>query len=498
MSLNKIIEAEKEIDSDFSIKTNKKKEKKDDDNIIYTSYFETKDYILEQILNTEDTEGSEQRTGGQKTCFIKYSKLKGEIEKINEIEHEGKLFRPIVDDVFMKGGVRLPTGVSDYKNTKEITDQVRQFLKENIEVPVFYERFLPNLLLFYWVYEKFPFIPYLGFVGGTGTGKTTAMVDFGSLSYKPIDTTGSLTIASLFRIATAWRGTLLIDEFYKVGEHSKEIIAFLKAGVSDRLILRVEGENRKSVNAYVVKSPKLFTSEQAVSDAGLNSRTLFVNMQKAKKRVPLFKLQDYYEEANEIRNKLLLWRLRNLNKIDLKKIKYGYDEFREFDGRVQQILTGIYYLSDDKTKKSILEFAIKQEEDTKRERKESISGMVFEIMCEFWDKDADVELKVVTSMLNERRKGSGYKTEFTERKIGSVIRRELGFETERGGQGGNTFIIRNAEIEENKRNYFGIDLGTNKKVGPSVIHSDYSVHSDGDAENTLEEEKEMEELNKLF
>ena len=67
--------------------------------------------------------------------------------------------------------------------------------------------------MFYWIYEKFPFIPYVHFVGGTGTGKSSATFTLGSLCYKPIDTTGSMTISSIFRLATSWRGTLLIDEF---------------------------------------------------------------------------------------------------------------------------------------------------------------------------------------------------------------------------------------------------------------------------------------------
>ena len=67
----------------------------------------------------------------------------------------------------------------------------------------------------------------------------------GSICYKPIDTTGSLTIASIFRLATTWKGTLLIDEFDSGGEHANEMISFLKSGVSNRLLFRTEGEKKR-------------------------------------------------------------------------------------------------------------------------------------------------------------------------------------------------------------------------------------------------------------
>jgi len=449
-------EVEDYVLEDLKEKKPAKKSSKEEDNSIYTSFLVTEKYILEQIRVADWADGADVAPDGGYGAFIKFSRLTGNYETVNEFRYKNKTYYPIIDDVFKKNGIKLPTGVIEYKNTKEIIDQIKEFLKRNLELPSFYHGLFPNLVLFYWLYDKFPFIPYVGFIGGTGTGKTTAMMDFGNLCYKPIDTTGSLTIASLFRIATTWRGTLLIDEFYKVGEHSKEIIAFLKAGVSDRLILRVEGEKKKQVNAYIVKSPKLFTSEQAINDSGLNSRTLFVKMQKAKRRLPLFKLNHYHKEASEIRNKLLLWRLRNYDKVDLKDIEYGYKEFQNFDSRVQQILTGIYYFSNKEGKKDILEFAVQQEKETKRERLESLQGAVFEILCIIWDSGAEAQLKDVTSRLNENRKSSGYKNEMTERKIGNVVRKELGFETEKRGHDKLTYVIRNKEIEEGKRDYFGV------------------------------------------
>lgn len=455
--MSKFEENIKELDSNLiddqetvieEIKELGKSKKKDEYN--YVSFFETDKFIYEEILATDVTDATEETEGG--VSFIKYSKEADSWEHVNEFEHKGKKYRPIIDEALLKGGVMLPSGIVEYENTIEILNQIKLFLHENIELPEFYETFLPNLILFYWVYEKFPFIPYLQFVGRTATGKSTAMEVIGSICYKPIDTTGSLTIASMFRMATLWKGTLLIDEFDQVGENSREITSFLKSGVSDRLVLRTEGDVKREVKAYVVKAPKIFTSENPINDAGLQSRTMVVRMNKSTRRLPLFRLPKYYKQAQEIRNKLLLWRLRNFNKIDLKEVEFGFPELEAFDRRVQQVITPIYYFSDDVTKKEILIFAKEQEEETKRERRENLDGKIFEFIYE--NRTSSITIAMIHDFLNK-----GKQKEISERRIGGIIRSILGFDIDREGHENiRTIVLDKMEDKiEDLAKYYGCD-----------------------------------------
>jgi hypothetical protein len=391
-------------------------------------------------------------------------------------------------------GIYLATGVKEYKNTKEITDQITEFIKKNVQLPPFFEKFLPRLILFYWLYEKFPFIPYIHFVGRTSTGKTTAMEVVGMLSYKSIDTTGSLTIASMFRVATAWRGTLLIDEFDKVGENAREITSFLKSGTSNRLVLRVEGEKKREVRAYIVKSPKMFTSESPISDAGLQSRTILVKMDTNTRRLPLFLLPEDYAEAQEIRNKLLLWRLKNLNNVNLKDIRYGYPELEVFDRRVQQVITPIYYFSDDETKADIITFAKEQEEETKRLRLESLNGKIFEMMIDIWNVGEEVQVKAITFTLNEESKGLGFKNELTEEKVSRIIRKILGFETEARGDSKLKWVVRNEEKAKELKDYYGIpSINLSVPSVPPVIEPKAEKEEDVGISSTTAQTSLMEE-----
>jgi len=278
-------------------------------------------------------------------------------------------------------------------------------------------------------------------VGLTGTGKTTAQEVFGSICYKPIDASGAITLSPIFRTASTWHGTLLLDEFEPNGEGYDEMLAFLKSGVGNKAVLRTEGDAKREVRVYMIKSPKVFTSEHPIANAGLQSRTLVVEMHKNTRRIPLYRLGGFLEEAEHLRNQLLMWRLRNINKVNLKDIEYGFPELQGFDRRVQQVITPVYYLSDEKTKLEIAQFAEVQEKETKRERAESLEGQIFQVIVD--NLPANVSLAIVHNEINKDIRG---RREISQRKIASIVRRIFGFEIERlGDQNISTVIVENKE-----------------------------------------------------
>src|SRR3990167_4731261 len=364
---------EKQIDKKI------KSRKKEEENVVYTSFLETDDFILEQVLDTTHTTHTIHTTD---TNFVVFNKKSSVVTKEPIIIHQGVEYRPIVDELLEKGTVLLPSGVEEYGDEKKLIGRIKEFLYSYFELPPFFENFVPYLALFYWVYDKFPFVPYLHFVGLTCTGKTTAQEVFGSICYKPIDASGAITLSPIFRTASTWHGTLLLDEFEPNGEGYDEMLAFLKSGVGNKAVLRTEGDAKREVRVYMIKSPKVFTYEHPIANAGLQSRTLVVEMHKNTRRIPLYRLGGFLEEAEHLRNQLLMWRLRNINKVNLKDIEYGFPELQGFDRRVQQVITPVYYLSDEKTKLEIAQFAEVQEKETKRERAESLEGQIFQVIVD--------------------------------------------------------------------------------------------------------------------
>lgn len=460
-TIDEFLQAERELDfedisiSDIGEKELKKTIKKKED-AIEISFLETEDYILEQI-GTLGTLGTLRQ---DKEKYLKYNKKTEEIDIISQFTYKDKVFKPISNKLTKQNIILLPTGVEEYESDGKLIKEISEFMFSYFEPPTkFYESLLPYLLLFYWVSDKFPFVPYLHFVGLTGTGKTTAMEVFGSISYKAIDSSGAITPASLFRLANDWKGTLLLDEFEiggKNGEAYTLMVQILKSGVSDKPLFRTEGEGKKQVEIYMMKSPRVFTSQNPIMDAALQSRTILVRMNKNTKRLPLYRLASFFEKANYLRNKLLLWRLRNFNKVDLSKIEYGFEELSVFDRRVQQVLTPIYYLSDKNTQKLIYNFAKEQEEITTKERQEELDGQIFLIIYENIENGVQPTLGKIAEELNK-----GKSTHLiSEKKVSNIVRKIFNFETERVGRGDEkkTIVIVNEERFKNLCVYYGLPV----------------------------------------
>ncbi len=437
---------------------------------IYTSYFETENLILEQIRIANDAGGANLANEVGYLVYDKKSNAKESTEIISELKLEDAVYKPIVDDLLTKNAIYLPTGIKEYGSVDNLINKIKEFLYSYFEVSSFFENFLPYLCLFYWVYEKFPFVPYVHFVGRTSTGKTTAMEVFGSICYKAIDASGSITIASIFRVTTAWKGTLLLDEFENIGEDSKAMLSFLKSGVSNKVILRTEGEKERQVRAFLAKCPKIFTSERPQTDAGLQSRTLVVPMNPNTRKIPLYRLNEFEEAAQELRNMLLLWRLRNLGKIDLTKIKYGFEELQTFDRRVQQVITPAYYLSNDMAKKNILQFAQEQQEETFRQRQDSFSGLIFITIMDIWKFKPDPSLVEITDQINIALETVKYGKRITEKKIANQVRKILSLKIDQVGHENVRIVPKTANKEKTKELclYYGI---------PYPSHDSHSSHS---------------------
>lgn len=435
----------------------KKKSKKDDDDTIYTSYIDNDLYILEEVKSATHATHATHAADTQFACFNKASR---EVTYLNEFKYDGKVYKPIVSKLLDENGILLPSEAKDYGEVGDLVQELKDFFNKYFEAPEFSQNLFPYLVLFYWVYDKFPFIPYIHFMGRTGTGKSTAMEVVGSVCYKPIDASGAITLASIFRIVNEWKGTLLIDEFNPGGEGYQEMLSLLKSGVSDRLVLRVEGERKRKVEAYVVKSPKLFTSEKPINDAGLRSRVIEVKMERNKNQVPLFRRKGFLVKAQDLRNKLLMWRFNKLDGIEdaLDKLEFGFKELQSFDGRTQQVITPIYYMADAKARAAILSLAKEQEEETLRERRESIDGQIFQYIADNWKEDGSTNI-TITDIFKNLTEGDKNKR-LTERKIGSIVRKMHGFEIKRSGHDNqNTIIFEKKEDKLNELSeYYGLKV----------------------------------------
>jgi hypothetical protein len=216
--------------------------------------------------------------------------------------------------------VLLPSEPEEYGSEEELLAEVQAFIHRYVDVSPLFEKIASYYVLFSWIHDGFNELPYLRLRGDPGSGKTRFLLTVGSLCYKPIFASGASTVSPLFRILDAFRGTLIIDESdFRLSDEKAEVVKILNNGNAKGFpVLRSEPSGKGEFNprAYHVFGPKIVATRGFFEDRALESRFLTEEMGQNRLRddIPINLPSSYKEEALHIRNKLLLFRFRNLKK----------------------------------------------------------------------------------------------------------------------------------------------------------------------------------------
>tara|TARA_B100000745_G_scaffold58094_2_gene34442 strand:- start:1341 stop:2732 length:1392 start_codon:yes stop_codon:yes gene_type:complete len=289
-----------------------KKETKKKEKPIYVASLKHNDSILECLYdeNTETTSFA-LYDGEQLTYTDRYS--------INNT-----LYKPLIakSDLLKKGVILLPTKPIEYGSEEALVDEIQAFIHEYLDITPDFERIASYYVLFTWIYDRFHEVPYLRSIGDYGSGKTRFLRVIGSVCYKPIFTAGATTTSPIFRMLDQIHGTLVLDEAdFRASDMTSDIIKILNSGYTKGFpVLRSEGKGVFEVKTYDVFSPKIVATRETFRDQALESRFLVEQMggKKLRKDIPSSLGDEFYEEALLLRNKLLMWRLKNHSKpIDL-------------------------------------------------------------------------------------------------------------------------------------------------------------------------------------
>src|SRR5262249_19396232 len=217
--------------------------------------------------------------------------------------------------------VLLPSEPEEYASEESLLGEIQSFIHRYVDVSPLFEKIASYYVLFSWVYDGFNELPYLRVRGDPGSGKTRFLLTIGSLCYKPIFASGASTVSPIFRILDSFHGTLIVDEGdFRFSDEKAEVVKILNNGnVKGFPVLRseVSGKGREfNPRAYHVFGPKLVATRGFFDAKALESRFLTEEMGQYRLRhdVPINLSSSYKEEALHIRNKLLLFRFRNLNK----------------------------------------------------------------------------------------------------------------------------------------------------------------------------------------
>jgi hypothetical protein len=169
-------------------------------------------------------------------------------------------------------------------------------------------------------------------------------------------------------------------------------------------------------------------------------------------------------EALRIRNKLLLFRLRNLGK--RKTVASLVD--RTIEPRLNQIFVPLLsIIEDDSAKDALRELARRYNRETILDRGMDMDAQVLETIRDLHVSSVDgkVSMKEIASWFVDKH-GEEYDRKVTAKWIGSIVRKKLGIKTERGRDGYAIAATKKSKIQRLYERY-GIETGNTHESADS-------------------------------
>ena len=420
------------------------------------------------------------RPGEKRTAFVLWKDGEWQFEAGVNINPFSRLVPYSPNNNLIKNEVvLLPSEPEEYGSEEALLSEIQSFIHRYVDVSPLFEKIASYYVLFSWVHDGFNELPYLRVRGDPGSGKTRFLLTIGALCYKPIFASGASTVSPIFRMLDSFHGTLIVDEGdFRFSDEKAEVVKILNNGnVKGFPVLRSESNGKKEFNprAYHVFGPKLVATRGFFDDKALESRFLTEEMGQYRLRndVPINLSGSYKEEALHIRNKLLLFRFRNLNK---RKPEESLVD-RTIEPRLNQIFVPLLSIIEDpEAIDDLRELARRYNREMIADRGMDMEAQILEIIQDMLSApygESRLPLKVITSWFVDRH-GTDYERKVTSKWIGNIIRKRLNLKTQRTRDG---YVILPSEFKKLERLYER--YGISDKYGQYDTHEIFSdVHSE--------------------
>lgn len=206
---------------------------------------------------------------------------------------------------------------------------------------------------------------------------------------------------------------------------TSEIVKILNTGYQKGMpVLRSEGKGTFEVKAYDVFCPKIVATRETFSDKALESRFLVEEMGAGKLRADISRTLDetFYFDAECIRNKLLMWRLKNY----FEPLARREEVIEGIHPRLNQIVIPLLsIIKDEAIRNNLKTFIIKYNDYLVADRGLSWeSDIVFAILrLEYETKENEITVKQIADEVN--RESDISDDTLQARKVGWYLRSKL-------------------------------------------------------------------------
>jgi len=367
------------------------------------------------------------------------------------------------NNLIKHGVIKFPSFAEDYGSINKLIGEIRSFIHRYVDLDTDFEIVAVHYTLLSWVYDRFNEVPYLRMIGDYGTGKTRFLQIIGSICYKPIFASGASSMSPIFHSLNSFGGTLILDEAdFKFSDAKSDMVKILNNGTLKGFpVLRCEGNSKGQYNprAFQVFGPKIITTRHHYSDPALESR-LITSESKAgsiRKNIPLNLPDCYEQEAEALRNKLLMFRFQNWDTISINEnadLNVGIN-------RVAQIFKPLLALAqNDETRSIIASYAQRSQNFLKAFRSHSYEEQILSVIAELLIGTSKLSIKAITTSY-QKKYGKHHINPVTPKWVGGIIRSKLHVNTiKRQG----VYVIGDSELTKLKALFKRYDIACELSV----------------------------------
>lgn len=411
---------------------------------IYTSYLVTKDYIVEEVFDYYLQ---------PEVQFAVFDMVSKQLSYQPELQLEGGSVIKPIDNSVVREGKLLPSMAVEYIDESRLLEEIEEFIKFYLDLPhPFYLKLASHYVLLTWVYDKLSVVPYLRALGDYGSGKTRFAQVVGSICYKPLFVAGATSDAFIFRMIELFKGTMVMNELERANtDLQSQLVVILNNGYEKGMFIgRVEGDKKKEPRLFDVYSPKIITTRQKFKDLALESRILSIPMKPTKRRdIPVMLDEAFWSGAQDIRNKLLMYRFRNLF---MPQLESKEEKLWKVEPRLRQTLLPLFtVIQSEETENDFIKYATEFQEQVVSDRTSETDFLVAEKLLDLLENNDKVTVKDVTEKVN---KELDQKEELTSKAVGQKIG-SFGFKKKRIN--GVYQIIYSKEAVEYLKDRYGLN-----------------------------------------
>ena len=352
-----------------------------------------------------------------------------------------KDFKPLnwIEPYARIGAVRLPSGVAPYGDVDTLARQVRAFINRYFECDEVFESVAVLFVLHTWLYERFNAVPYLRFLGMSGTGKTRGSETIASLCYRPLVLGGSITPAALFRISECLGGTMFLDEAdFESSQIGSDVAKILNDGYRKGIpVTRMQPTSNGDYipRLYEIFGPKILNGRRPFKDDATESRCLSHTPRSlARNDIPRQLPESFEAEARAIRNMLLRWRFDMLNDFTPKEI-----HLEGLRPRTSEILMPLIcmavQLSEPRYMDHLLSFGSVVDLQAMEERKTTVEAILLQAYAKIGQHRDPTCKELATEAVSTGSHDDPKIGHWLSPKVAGKILRSMGFKTRHTNRG---------------------------------------------------------------